>query len=81
MGKRWWWRGKEYAWVGISRRFLSKGLDFQQEDQENSDKENSEYEDDIIDLQAAHSSETAGRVYARGLRQPSNEIQSLKRRF
>ena len=34
-----------------------------------------------MDLQATHSSKTAGIVYARGLLQGKGEILSLKRRF
>ena len=40
-----------------------------------------DYKDNIMDLQAAHGSKTAGIVYARELLQGKGEILSLKRRF
>ena len=67
--------------IGISRRFLSKNLEFQPEDPAGLEDEDMDYEDDIMDLQAAHGSKTAGIVYARGLLQGKGEILSLKRRF
>ena len=67
--------------IGISRRFLSKNLEFQPEDPAGLEDEDMDYEDDIMDLQATHGSKTAGIVYARGLLQGKGEILSLKRRF
>ncbi len=69
-----------YITIGISRRFLSKNLGFQADNPEDLDEENDpEYEDDILDLQAGHSSRVAGTTYARGLLELSGEIQSVKR--
>lgn len=68
--------------IGISRRFLSKPYQFQPEDLPDLDDENDlDYEDDVIDLQAGHSSRVAGMVYARGLFEGVGEVQSLKQRF
>ena len=68
--------------IGISRRFLSKNLYFQPEEDPNLDGEDSlDYEDDIVDLQAGHGTRTAGLVYGRGLLEPGGEIQSIKKRF
>lgn len=69
--------------IRISRRFLSKTLQFQPEETpDESNHENEyEYEDEVLDLQAGHSSRTAGIVYARGLFKTTGEIQSLKYRF
>ncbi len=39
------------------------------------------YKDDVLDLQAAYFSRTAGIVYARGLFETTGEIQGLKRQF
>lgn len=68
--------------IGISRRFLSKTYHFQPEDLPDLDNDNDlDYEDDVIDLQAGHSSREAGITYARGLFEITGEIQSFKQRF
>jgi len=59
-----------------------KSLQFQREDISNDEDEyENEYEDDILDIQAAYDSRIASTVYARGLFEVSGEIQSEKRRF
>ena len=71
-----------YITIGISRRFLSKPYHFQPEDiGEIGDENDPDYEDEVLDLQAGHSTHVAGLTYARGLLEPSGEIQSLKLRF
>lgn len=68
--------------IGIARRYLSKSLGFQAEDETNIDDENDpDYEDDVIDLQAAHGSREAGLVYGRGLLEATGEVLSLKKKF
>ena len=67
--------------IGISRRYLSKPLQFQSEDILDEYENENEYEDDILDIQAAHNFRTASTVYARGLFELSGEIQTEKRRF
>ena len=68
--------------IGISRRFLNKGNQFQPDEETHSDPENDpDYEDDVIDLQAGHRTKTSGSIYARGVLERSGEVFSLKKRF
>ena len=71
-----------YIAIGISRRFLGKKHYFQYDNDAHSDPENaSDYEDDVIDLQAGYKTKTAGITYARGILERSEEVFSLKKRF
>ena len=70
-----------YIAIRIARRYLSKSLGFQAEDETNIDDENDpDYEDDVIDLQVAHGSREAGLVYGRGLLEATGEVLSLKKK-
>ncbi len=64
-----------YIAIRISRRSLSKSLQFQPEESTEIDDENDvDYKDNVLDLQAGYSSRTAGIVYARGLFETTGEI-------
>ncbi|MDN6160180.1 MAG: DEAD/DEAH box helicase, partial [Staphylococcus equorum] len=65
--------------VAISRKFLSKGLQFNFGAHE--ELANNDDNDDIVDLQAAHTSHTAGLVYGRDVEQMTGEIHKLKVQF
>ncbi|KAL8739578.1 MAG: hypothetical protein Q9190_007634, partial [Brigantiaea leucoxantha] len=67
--------------IGISKRYLQKLYRFDAEELEPEEEKDVDYEDDVIDLQAGHSSSTAGFVYGRGLLEADHEILSLKKRF
>ena len=68
--------------IGISRRYFDKSHRFERDDDINSDsKNNINYEDDVIDLQAGHKSNIAGLIYGRGIMKRSGEVQSLKNKF
>ena len=64
--------------IGLSRRFLEKTHRFEPD----SDHENdSDYKDDIVDLQAGHKTRTAGLIYGRGILERSGDIFTLKKKF
>ena len=69
--------------IGIARKFLKKEIRFENDDfdYDNNDHEDQDYLDDIIDLQAGHSTRISGLVYARGILDRSGEIASQKSRF
>jgi len=72
--------------IGISRRFLSKKIQFQPEDlRDLGDEKDSDYEeeirDSVLDQQAGHDPNTAVTVYARSLFEASGEVRSQKRLF
>ena len=68
--------------IAISRRFLSKQHQFQQDEEGYSDPENeSDYKDDIIDLQAGHKTKTSGIGYARGILERPEETFTKKNRY
>lgn len=69
--------------IGIARRFLQKTSGFESSnDSLNSDSEDdSDYEDDVIDLQASHKTRTSLLIYARGLLEKPGETSTLKARF
>lgn len=67
--------------IGISRKFLKKEIRFETDDHENNDQEDHDYSDDIVDLQAGHSTRVSGLTYARGILDRSDEIASQKSRY
>lgn len=67
--------------IGITRRYLRKDLFFQPDEGLDESINDDDYSDDILDLQAAHSTRIAGAVYARGLFDQSGEVLSIKQRF
>jgi DEAD/DEAH box helicase len=69
--------------IGISRRFLSPGHHFSDEErtEEAIPRTEEEGEQEVLDQQAAHSSYVAGAIYARGLTERPGEIWSQRQRF
>ena len=69
--------------IGIARKFLKKEIRFENDDfdHDNNDQEDQDYLDDIVDLQAGHSTRISGLIYARGILDQSGEIASQKSRF
>jgi superfamily II DNA or RNA helicase len=69
--------------IGMSRRFLTPGHHFSDEDrtEELIDRTEEEIEQEVLDQQAAHSSYVAGAIYARGLTERPGEIWSQRQRF
>jgi hypothetical protein len=65
--------------IGISRKFLKKEIRF--DDDEFDDDDDHDLVDDVIDLQAGHSTRVGGLTYARGISERSGEISSLKNKF
>ena len=69
--------------IGIARKFLKSDIRFENDDFDdvNNDPNDPNISDDIIDLQAGHSSRVSGLTYARGILDRSGEIASQKTRF
>ena len=67
--------------IGISRRFLSKKLRFQSEENPEEAEEDPEYTEDILDLQASHSTKESLLTYARGILEGLGENRSQKLLF
>ena len=68
--------------IGIARKFLKKEIQFDSDDFDHDvNDEDHDYTEDIVDLQAGHSSRVSGLIYARGILNRSGEIASQKSRF
>ena len=54
--------------IGIARKFLKKEIQFDKDDFDHDviDEDDKDYSDDVVDLQAGHSSRVSGLIYCQG---------------